>query len=76
VGFGDSNDLDPATRVKVMVYHVKERMTGTVSIFIIIMITTILKVTQMFYNFIHIYNLYNFDFIWIFSYSHLSSPKH
>lgn len=31
VGFGDSNGLEPTTRVKVTVYHVKERMTGTVS---------------------------------------------
>ncbi|XP_053400019.1 inositol polyphosphate-4-phosphatase type I A-like isoform X2 [Mercenaria mercenaria] len=31
VGFGDSSGLEPTTRVKVTVYHVKERMTGTMT---------------------------------------------
>ena len=32
VGFGDSGGVDTCTRVKITVYHVKERMTGTVGI--------------------------------------------
>lgn len=31
IGFGDANGLEPCTRVKVTVYNVKERMTGTMS---------------------------------------------
>lgn len=31
IGFGDASGLEPCTRVKVTVYNVKERMTGTMS---------------------------------------------
>ncbi|VDI01176.1 inositol polyphosphate-4-phosphatase [Mytilus galloprovincialis] len=31
IGFGDSNGIDTNTRIKLTVYHVKERLTGTMS---------------------------------------------
>ena len=39
IGFGDANGLEPCTRVKVTVYNVKERMTGTVGSNIIYTLT-------------------------------------
>ena len=32
IGFGDANGLEPCTRIKVTVYNVKERMSGTVCV--------------------------------------------
>ena len=32
IGFGNSDSVDTATRVKITVYHVVERMTWTVSL--------------------------------------------
>lgn len=35
IGFGDNSGVDTSTRVRLTVYNVKERMTGTVSVFIL-----------------------------------------